>query len=766
MKYLLFDRDAVSVLTGISGYQSIEYQLGHELVLHFCGKLKSTMYPNLAVKYTTDGVIFIGRKKDDTDINALKVYCVDLTTCELIKAEEDHPADLLTVMQKSFRTALKTWENRPFSFSERVNGTKSIIFPFTIPDKRRLVIERANDVKRFKTRGISFPLLAYKYSAEEPPHGEEFADTKVLQDAGEEYREIYFKTQQEFSQVNASKEDESINGHAIGNVSMGSSCVESGGFNYLNPIKQMELLTASQKRIVEYDDVKNPLRIEGAAGTGKTASLILRAYMLLKKHKESRSEFRIIFVSHSESTNTRCKDAFKCYPEASYYLSGEEMQSIQFTTLLSYCAEFAKIELTELIENNADDAKSYQLLIIEGIIENAIKNGKLKTYRPFMSTELQELFDSEITPRSVLVSMLQDEFSVQIKGRTDCIFDQYVELAPIPNGLPCKTEKDKQLVFSLFTEYQAELKQLRCYDVDDVTLEALARLNAPVWRRKRIDEGHDYIIVDEMHLFNINEQSIFHYLTRTDSEKDIPICFALDYCQAIGDRGDASADYIEKAFGERVEKSELKTVFRNSPYISDFCAAIAASGTLMFHAGFQNPYGETQSSFTAKEESKCEVPQLFMYENDDEMIGALEAHLDNMMRILHCKKSEIAVISFEQRFTRNEWVSKFNGKSSKKLRLLERGDRIQNDAFVLVSPYDVNGLEFAGVILLGVDDGRVPQKMGVSDISKHYIMYSAYNLLYLSASRAKYRLSILGSKVNGVSPCLEHTISNKYLQET
>lgn len=164
--------------------------------------------------------------------------------------------------------------------------------------------------------------------------------------------------------------------------------------------------------------------------------------------------------------------------------------------------------------------------------------------------------------------------------------DQYIELKPIPNGLPCINKKDKELVFSLFTEYQMQLRQERYYDVDDVTLEALARLNAPVWRRKRIDEGYDYVVADEMHLFNINEQSVFHYLTKCDNQENIPICFALDYSQAIGDRGNIHSDYIERVFGSEIEKKELKTVFRNSPSIANFCAAIAASGTLMFRSGF------------------------------------------------------------------------------------------------------------------------------------------------------------------------------------
>lgn len=763
MKYVLFDQDAIYALTSTSGFQSVEYALGQELVQHVLGELKSTMYPDLAVKYNADGVIFIGRRRPHTDTKGLKIYCIDLTTCD-IYSEKDRPADLLTILQKSFRTAIRIWSTQPFSVSERVNGTKSILFPFTYPDKRRLVIERSNDVKRFSTRGIAFPLLAYKYNAEEPPQSEEIVGRKILQNAGEAYREIYFATQQEFIKAPDSQAIVGSEEHAVNSVAMGSASVEGDVFKYLKPETQYDLLTASQRKIVDSAAIAVPMRIEGAAGTGKTASLVLRAYRLLCKKKETNESFRIIFISHSESTNTNCREMFECYPESNAFLSASGLQNIRFSTLLEFCSDFAKIPPTEIIEANADDAKGYQLMMIDDVVQKAEDNGRVRTYRSLLSEELSSLFDKERTPRAVLVNMLQHEFSIQIKGRTSCLFEEYLELDSIPNGLPCKNKSDKQFVFSLFTEYQNNLKQEGTYDIDDVTLEALARLNAPVWRRKRATEGFDYIIVDEMHLFNINEQSVFHYLTKSYQQKDVPICFALDYSQAIGDRGNFRLDYAEKAFGGTTEKQQLKTVFRNSPQISEFCSSIAASGTLMFQSNFHNPYNEIQSSFTVSEEQKCIKPQLFMYENDDDMLASLNAHLNDMMKALQCKKNEVAIISFDSHYTTVNWAEEFSQKTGKKLQVLDRCGTIKKDAFVLASPYDVNGLEFSGVIILAVDDGRVPQTAGVSDVSKHYLMYSAHNLLYLAASRAKYRLLLLGSKVNGTSPCLNYAIEGNYLE--
>jgi len=42
--------------------------------------------------------------------------------------------------------------------------------------------------------------------------------------------------------------------------------------------------------------------------------------------------------------------------------------------------------------------------------------------------------------------MLQHEFSIQIKGRTDGTLEQYLTLTSIKNGICCEIQKDKELI--------------------------------------------------------------------------------------------------------------------------------------------------------------------------------------------------------------------------------------------------------------------------------------------------------------------------------
>ncbi|MGC6622774.1 DNA helicase UvrD, partial [Escherichia coli] len=80
------------------------------------------------------------------------------------------------------------------------------------------------------------------------------------------------------------------------------------------------------------------------------------------------------------------------------------------------------------------------------------------------------------------------------------------------NVLPLKTEDDYKTIFSIFNKYQDKLISLNLFDSDDITLSALKETSTPIWKRRRMSNGFDIMYIDETHLFNINELSLFHNL--------------------------------------------------------------------------------------------------------------------------------------------------------------------------------------------------------------------------------------------------------------
>lgn len=761
MKFLLFEQSAIEILVSTTEFQSTDFSLGLELINHICGFGNSTFINDILVEHTPDGVYFVGKRCEK------EFLLIDLVQCDIL-SEKDSPDNLLLVLQKTFRTSIRIWNHQPFTFSERIHGSKSIIFPFAYTDRRRIVIERAPKCERLEKRGIRHSILAYKYNAEEAPRGEETASTIVLKDAGETYVSLKHTFINKFSALDQSAAVVSLNNTAILHTTT-SEQVCSGGFVYLNFDHQISKLTIAQKAVVENPNVTSPIRVDGPAGTGKTASLILRAYTLLNKHKEDKVPFHTIFFAHSESTKYEIEQAFSLMPESKIYTSKSASQSIEFTTLFDFCKKQVNIKESQVIDRDAADAKHHQRMLIEDAYIKVCKE-KLRTFKPLLSQELITVLNEEENPKGVILSMLQHEFSVQIKGRTNCTIDEYYQLSQIDNALPVKTKKDKEFIFTIFQEYQRALQTSSVFDTDDITIQALAQWNAPFWRRERLSKGYDYIFVDEMHLFNINEQHSFHYLTKDIGQKQIPICFALDYSQAIGNRGKVDSDFIETGFGN-VDTKNYQTVFRSSQEITEFCASISASGALMFQDSYINPYKLAKSGFTQIEEARCQPPKLYMYGDDTAMFNSIKEHIDTFKRELQCNNCEIAVIVFDEDFLSPDHVSKLHERVQKQFHLLKGRNHSSlsreiksSDPIILSSPENVNGLEFQAVILVGVDEGRVPQTAGVSDISEHYIRYIAFNQLYLAASRAKFRLILLGNTLHGESSCLKYALENGTLQ--
>ena len=126
---------------------------------------------------------------------------------------------------------------------------------------------------------------------------------------------------------------------------------------------------------------------------------------------------------------------------------------------------------------------------------------------------------------------------------------------------------------------------------------------------------------------------------------------------------------------------------------------------------------------------------------------------------------DIAIITFDEKWLSEEGVALLEQKTGRRFNVLDKAEEHDPTKITLSSPYSINGLEFQGVILICVDEGRVPQTFGTSDISKHFITYSAYNMLYLAISRARYMVTIMGSKLNGISSCLDHSIDAGYLEQ-
>jgi hypothetical protein len=389
----------------------------------------------------------------------------------------------------------------------------------------------------------------------------------------------------------------------------------------------------------------------------------------------------------------------------------------------------------------------------------------------FMTPELASFFQQE--DRWRIVTMLQHEISVIIKGRAAEDLDRYKKVPPLKYGLPIGSDADKGFIFTIFRFYNEQLSNAGQFDTDDVVLTAIGQLDTPIWRRRRTRDGYDAVLIDETHLFNINELQLFHYFTRI--EGPYPIAYSVDRSQAVGDKGwstDDIANNLGDGRGNLIgEQNEVvRTVFRSSPDIVNLAFAVLSSGATLF-TNFDNPMEAAASGFTETEERLCAEPTYFHVANEQALVNAAFDRAEILQKELNCRRSDILIVSLSDQIVK-ELAEYAKGRNRPTLLLTKRGDAAavgvarESAQWVLGHADYVGGLEFQAVVVVGVDGGRVPPTANNDNFSsKSFLSYVSHNRLYVAISRARYRVELIGEKARGPSRLVASAIETGLLQE-
>lgn len=740
--FISIDINAAKKIVQSRDYQSTEYRKGAELA----SMLKTgALFKNneICSKSTQNGGVVIYTDKFDKS----KTLIFDLAH---FTGFEDFPErECLILFQKSCRLAIKVWEDMGLSSMERaVDNRYIILLPFSFrtgyykvgfdknPDEKRQAKREINHFLIFKSGNNQFDLMS---------------SSTNFRKALDSYKFIS-NTEEDFLR-NSSRV---IEGFTLDKPETEKNFVGFGGVE--------GYLTEAQKKFIRSCSL-GPSVLEGAAGTGKTLSLILRCIDILKRAQIEGVERRVLFITHSSETKSNIESLFGSNGGSDFIGNDDAIQKLYITTLQEWCIDLlgSKISETEYLDSDARDSKETQLLYLNEIFED-FKNKNLKAFSKLISRELYNFFDSNDS--WAVSEMLQHEISVYIKGRANEELDRYKKLERSEYAIPIRKQEDFECLYSIYNEYHDRLLSLGQFDSDDIVLTAIGELETPIWRRRRIKEGFDTVLIDETHLFNLNELCVFHYLTKPDCINNI--IFTIDRSQALGD-STLTASEVNSAL--RIEQpgqeghSDFKTVFRSSPDIISLASHILSSGATLF-TNLENPLLDVTNSFTMEDEKKSVKPYLKKVLNDDELLQETFSEVDLIAKKIGSSRCKVIIIpSTDQLLTSFENYAEAARKPYEIIK--KRGDyRKLQDAqrggkFLLSGMDYVGGLEFDAAIIVGADKGRLPpiEENGMTE-SKHYLTYSSYNRLYVAVTRAKYAVCLIYSATRGVSMLLDSSIKN------
>lgn len=759
MKYITVDMAAIDEIVASRFLQSVEFPAGSALAAMIKGQLPVAPISNaIAVTKLSDGV-FITAKS----VKAESRYIViDLEQSEIFHDVGD--AEALFIFQKLLRFAKKMWQGLSLNFGERIiNGTsKAVLFPFRGFKQApfRVTVERDPMSDRLSKRGHkgSF-LLAYKAGHEGADGSREVAGLTNFRKAYEALPELRKQLTSAVSQD--PEQSASVNQLQVAQL---RDPGESASLYRLYE-DWLPILTEQQKKFVQAP-IAGPFRIEGAAGTGKTLVLMLKALHTIREAEAAGREAHLVFITHSDATKRSITEVLAVMG-AKNINSDRTLfrQTLKVCTLSELCADQLKqnISESEFIDRDAMESKGLQLLYIAEAYEEAMK-ADFPSHERFLSRELSSFLQTEDSWK--IVQMLQHEISVIIKGRASEDIDRYKKIPSLRYGLPISGDADKGFVFTVFRSYQAKLGGVGQFDTDDVVLTAIGQLDTPIWRRRRVRDGFDYIFVDETHLFNINELHLFHYFTKV--EGPYPIVYSVDRSQAVGDQGWTSDDIAESISGlDGTESEKIRTIFRSSPDIVNLAFSVVSSGATLF-TNFDNPVDVAASGFTDAEERLAKRPQYLNYPNEEALVEGAFATAERVQDEMGGRRSDVLIVTLDENLLGR--IVEFAKERNKAAAVLtKRGDTQavegarQASQFVVAHADYVGGLEFHAVVLVGVDNGRVPPGTSQNESSKNYLSYAAHNRLYVAVTRARYRVVMLGEKARGPSRILDTAINSDLL---
>lgn len=751
--YVLITEDALQTFASQRSFQSPEFENGKMLAELLSGNTPEWNDPAIGLRKLPNGLVFFTK-----NIKKQKFLLYDFASFSGFVDEKGSTSNILTIFNSVLRCAIKYFGNFAYNNNERFLKEKNQILVYPYPFSRTLEVPKVvldcNTSKEAKRKEYNI-LTAFSYEKSPGTGFNESSIKKAIVDI-EGFTNIteYFDSLKEVRNP----------GYYVAELPEGEDSLHlDANIGFEN---WMTYLTSPQKDFVNRN-LQGPERLQGAAGTGKTLTLCLRALHLLFNAEKNNEELHLIFFTHSGSS----KEAIEKILEANAVNfsrfretdEGQPKQSILVSTLQDWCKVHLginDIQENEYLDKDVADSKLYQLMYIEEAWNKATEGERsmYDTVKDSLSAQFRSIIEN--TPPENIAEMLQMEISEVIKGQAKSDMETYLKITRPEYGMPLKNETDKRFVFYVFSNYQDHLEKENKFDSDDIVISSLGAVMAPIWTRRRKIEGYDACIIDETHLFNLNEISVFHYVNKPEYRNRI--IFSIDKAQSIGDKYRAdSLIAVDPENGQNLETSNrLATLFRTAPQISTLACAILTSGASLFR-NLDNPMEEAVATLTPSEEKKQEFPSYRLCTDDGKMLEEAFDWAEKYVKNSGTSRNNVLLTT-----TNNELLTslvKYAENHHKPyLQIKARADaknfreEANRSRFVIGGIDYIGGLEFDAVAILGVDGERVPPK--IYEESRHIVAYGWYNRLYVAVSRAKYSVKLFGDIASGTSSLLEPAI--------
>lgn len=508
-----------------------------------------------------------------------------------------------------------------------------------------------------------------------------------------------------------------------------------------------------------------PVRLRGAAGTGKTQSMVVKCLRDLYADVDANKTFA--FLTHSSAlAHTVVRGMLHALDPTERWTSLKspyEQPRLWIGTIYELAQEKLGYEKKGLRPLSLDgrDGREYQRILIDQAIDQVVKDPRIvfdlfPGCRDFQDRLVNRGEDA------TLIDELMNEFACVLdlesikKDTTEA--NRYARNFRELWQMVLPTEAHRRVVLEIHDIYRALLRKEKMLSMDQMIADFDRYIGTHEWGALRERDGFDLVFVDEYHYFTRAEAMLLHNLFKTRAQVSgrWPLLMAYDIKQGTNDVAISGGleRFRNPGVGESV-LTELKQVYRSTPQITAFLRDLDASFPAM------DLEGEYATYVAESQQDDGETPALTVYDTDINLVDSVFEQATRVGRDIEGGGSQVAVLCLNEALfdkirvagrVRDKFVPITTREDLKELRYAKQ-------KCVFSMPEFVAGLQFHTVFLIHADSADYDEDQG-QGTRRRYV-----SRVYLGASRAARQILISSSKEHGgASQLLAAPLANSTLR--
>ncbi len=509
-----------------------------------------------------------------------------------------------------------------------------------------------------------------------------------------------------------------------------------------------------------------PVRLRGAAGTGKTQSMVVKCLRDLYADTDGNKTFA--FLTHSSAlAHTVVRGMLHALDPTERWTSlkcSYEQPRLWIGTIYELAQEKLGYEKKGLRPLSLDgrEGREYQRMLIEQAIDQVVKDARIVfDLFPGCPDFHKRLVNHGAD--ATLIDELMNEFACVLD--LESIKKDTAEGNRYARGgsrelwqMVLPNEAHRRVVLEIHDIYRALLRTEQMLSMDQMIADFDRYIGTHEWGALRDRDGFDLVFVDEYHYFTRAEAMLLHNLFKTRAQVSgrWPLLMAYDIKQATNDVAISGGmeRFRNPGVGESV-LTELKQVYRSTPQITALLRDLDASFPAM------DLEGEYATYVAESQQENGETPTLTIYDTDINLIDGVLDQAIRRGRSIDGGGSQVAVLCLNEALfdkiriagrVRERVVAITTREDLKELRNAK-------NKCVFSMPEFVAGLQFDTVFLIHSDSADYDEDQGQGS-RRRYV-----SRVYLGASRAARQVLISSSKEHGgPSQLLAAPLANGTLQ--